>query len=387
MANHQQQTQQQQSTTDSTAITRLQMWADSNHGEGSGAVAGEVVCGGRARPTRVEPDSQEEHVSTMVVAPLNSSSSGATKYGNAKGVTTAMALPAVPVSPPSSPLQVSVQQEAAMNDPELEPSVASMEKTVASPEAAPPIAKAEPESNLKTEANQSAVKVQQSPVGGGAPAAPSAVKIPPLSAMSDGGKDLVESSAKASASAGTTSAPLRLGRGRKQCPSCKATTKSAVKQCRECKHVFSPASSRLRAPPREPKGDDDEPIPARRRLRPSQRLIEYELYEGSGSGADEGNRLSTTRRPSHASNGGGTANRSVDSSASGGRPAVSCGDVSKKLASSGGVDGPAPPPKRSHKRKVRLRHLIKSVTYVDFGFDNNLCFVSRFVAFLRLEKN
>ena len=123
-----------------------------------------------------------------------------------------------------------------------------------------------------------------------------------------------------SAGAGTRSGPLRLGRGRKQCPNCKATTKSAVKQCRECNYIFTPASSRLRAPPREPKENAHEPMPARRRLRPSQRLIEYEVYEGSG--ADDG------------------ANRSVDSS--------SCG-----------VDRKATQPKHSHKHKVRLRHLIR----------------------------
>lgn len=292
----------------------------------------------------------------MVVAPVNRSPSGATKYGNAEGLTAAVGLPAVPVSPPSSPLEVSAQPET-MNNPEQESILASMENTVEFPKAAPPIAKAGLESNSKTQANESAVNVQQSPVGGGTHAAHSAVKIPLLSATSDGGEDFVKSNAKASAGAGMPSAPLRLGRGRKQCPSCKATTKSAVKQCRECKHIFCPASSRLRAPPREPKENADEPMPARRRLRPSQRLIEYELYEGSG--ADEGNRSSTARRPSNIVNGGGNANQSVDSSASGGQPAASYVEVSKKSASSGGVGRPANPPKRSHKRKVRLPHLIR----------------------------
>ena len=119
-----------------------------------------------------------------------------------------------------------------------------------------------------------------------------------------------------SAGAGTRSGPLRLGRGRKQCPNCKTTTKSAVKQCRECRHIFTSASSCSRAPLCEINGNSHEPIPARRKVRPSQRLID------KGSGADEG------------------ANRSVDSS-------------------SGGVNRQATRPKHSHKRKVRLRHLIR----------------------------
>lgn len=168
--------------------------------------------------------------------------------------------------------------------------------------------------------------------------------------------------------------PVRLGRGRKLCPNCHALTKSAVKQCRECKHFFSPASSRLRAPPREPKENEEVSIPARRRLRPSQRLIEYELYEASSASAasavaaaaaagGDGRSQTAARRPLGASSTGGGVNQRVTSGGGGGRAATAGngGMAAKNLASSsceaGGArpaaDGTLQPPKRSHKRKVR----------------------------------
>ncbi|CAM9538590.1 unnamed protein product [Scytosiphon promiscuus] len=96
--------------------------------------------------------------------------------------------------------------------------------------------------------------------------------------------------------------PVRLGRGRKLCPSCKALTKSAVKQCRECKHVFNPASSRLRAQQQhlQPKENEVPALP-RRRHRPSQRLLESLVVASPSSSA---------RRPLAASNTAGGGNQS-----------------------------------------------------------------------------
>ena len=344
MANHQ---QRQQAATDA-AVARLQVWADSKNGEGGTPVTRETVeRGGRAPPTKVEPDLQERHPSAMVVA-AGSTPSGAVAHGKGKGVTAAVTLPAVPVSPPSSPTHVSTQQMVARMASAGAPAAAT---------AAAPVAGAR--SGEKSVVNQqSTVELQESPGGsGGAPTTPAAVEIPLLSAISDG-KESVESNA-AVAIAGPT-APARLGRGRKRCPNCKATTKSAVKQCRECNHVFSPASSRLRAPSQEPKENEDEQMPARRRLRPSQRLIEYELYETSTAAGDESNGppMRSTRRPLGASSAGGDANQRVDSSVSGGRPAMANNAASKTLASTGGAEVPAQLPKRSHKRKVSLASCI-----------------------------
>ena len=148
-------------------------------------------------------------------------------------------------------------------------------------------------------------------------------------------------------------APIRLGRGRKLCPNCKALTKSAVKQCRECGHIFNPVSQRLRAQHREPKENEEVPILPRRRHRPSQRLLEslVEPEEPSSShaatttaaaaGESDGGQAPSalTRRPlGSASNSGGDGNQRVVSTP----PAGGGGSKEQQL------------PKRSHKRKNPL---------------------------------
>lgn len=219
-------------------------------------------------------------------------------------------------------------------------------------------------------------KAVQSPASGGVPATSAGTdksKTPPPSSgmlaetpagvirgVAATGTGVTEGSVVVPRSA--TTGHVRLGRGRKLCPKCGALTKSAVKQCRECDHVFSPASSRSRAVPRLPKENEDV-ITSRRRSRPSQRLMEY-ACDRYGSSAASGSTVTQsglgTRRPLAAStpaNGGGGANHIAASGAGGGRPAAA-DDGMKKLTPNpdersvkGTVEGPVPP-KRTPKRKV-----------------------------------
>lgn len=364
----------QQAVMDAAPAVRNQVW-----GNGNGATTtprdartgGEVVteaAATRARPTTVEPESSDRHLSATVVH------TAAAADDNDDGEVLPAALPlvagaAIPVSPPSSPTHVTSQHDVA--------AVAE--------------AGARAAGEVVPRTDNAVAEVKQSPSGGGVTAAAPGVKIPPPSlpapalARDSGAEEIKEGDGAepatgsgggvSPASAATPVAPpVRLGRGRKLCPNCNALTKSAVKQCRECKHFFSPASSRLRPPTREPKENDEDAIPARRRLRPSQRLIEYELYEAgshpSGGGeADSSSR--SARRPlanfSPANTGGGGNHRMVAGGGGGGRPAAAdAGGVTKKSVAAGGGGGggarsatdgtaPAQPPKRSHKRKVRCR--------------------------------
>lgn len=353
---------QQQAVADAAPVVRNQVWGNANGTTPRDAqTGGEVAVADttRARPTTVEPESSDRHLSAMVVT-----TTGDTAAAAADGAVLPAALPlvagaAIPVSPPSSPTHVTSQHGVAL-------------------------ARARIPGEMVPSTNNAIVEAKQSPSGGGGPAALAGVEIPPSSLPApalarasvaegkegDGGAGSATGSGIGPSSAATPVPPVRLGRGRKLCPNCHALTKSAVKQCRECKHFFSPASSRLRPPAREPKENDEDTIPARRRLRPSQRLIEYELYE-AGSQATGGGDVDSTsrsaRRPlanySPANTAGGGANHHVVSGGGGGgRPAAAdAGAVPKKSVVAGGgggggarsmTDVTGQAPKRSHKRKV-----------------------------------
>ncbi|CAM9640750.1 unnamed protein product [Pylaiella littoralis] len=233
---------------------------------------------------------------------------------------------AIPMSPPSSPTHVAVAP--------VQEQVAAAPATAATP-----------------------MEAEVPPVPSPAPA------IPAVTASVAAVRAPI--SADTPAAAAPAPAPVRLGRGRKLCPNCKALTKSAVKQCRACKHVFSPASARLRAQSREPKENEEVPVLPRRRTRPSQRLLES-LVE---SAQPPPSSAAPARRPLAASSSGGGANQHVDPGAGGGggRPVVGDG-VAIKMACSGSGGGGGggsvrqkqeheqqqQPPKRSHKRKVPL---------------------------------
>lgn len=341
----------------------------------------------RRRTALVEPDSTEEqarHFSPVVTALTvhvetedeRETNSGvhATGGGVSVGINLGGGGAAIPASPPSSPAYVTTAPERVAVGP-----------------------KAAAEAEAKTKGCE-----VSSPSGGGGPAPTALIDLPatPLlpAALLTGAATMkkAEEGEKNSATGAGAGAivvhqlqpprppPVRLGRGRKLCPNCNALTKSAVKQCRECHHFFSPASSRLRPPPRvEPKENENVAMPTRRRVRPSQRLVEYECESmgpsgggagGGGAGAaQEAGRLvgggvtGTTRRPlatSPPSNGGGGTNHIATSGGGGGRPAASDGGrMAKKSASTtgggsgtgGAVSAPVattPTPKRSHKRKV-----------------------------------
>lgn len=349
---------QQQAVADAAPVVRNQVWGNANGTTPRDTQTGRevaVAATARARPTTVEPESSDRHLSTMVVT------SGHPAAAAADGEVLPAALlvvsgAAIPVSPPSSPTHVASQHDVAS-------------------------ARARVPGEVVPSTDNAIVEVKQSPSGGEGPAALAGVEIPPSSLPApaltrasvaeskegDGGAESATGSG-ISPSAATPVPPVRLGRGRKLCPNCHALTKSAVKQCRECKHFFSPASSRLRPPAREPKENDEDTIPARRRLRPSQRLIEYELYEAGSQatgGGDVDSSSRSARRPlanySPANTAGGGANHHVLSGGGGGgRPAeADAGAVTKKSVVAGGAggarsvtDGSAHAPKRSHKRKV-----------------------------------
>lgn len=423
--------QQQQQQQQSMAASAETAWRDAAHGAGlrdsvtcertagvsaapsaTATVAAAATAATRARPATVEPDShhREERRHTPAVAVTTASAAAAPATATAgpstRGGTVAASalLPydgrgsAVPVSPPSSPTHATGQRQTAGG-----PSAAAGAgaATVAGAAGAGGVV-----------AFEESARVHQSPSGGGGPATPAAaVNMPPadlpppaLSATptptpaaaraelgvrsgetavvtagvgaGSGPAALPPSPLLPTGSSPVPAAPaapvpqLRLGRGRKLCPNCNALTKSAVKQCRECQHFFSPASSRLRPPPREPKENEEAPMPPRRRLRPSQRLIEYELSEASpaalareaADGGGCGRSLSASARRPLASTtaGGGGANQRVASGGGGGRPAAAdCAAGKKPLPLGGGNEGrgAVQPPKRSHKRKVGLRVL------------------------------
>lgn len=354
----------------------------------------------RHSPAKVEPDSEVRHRSAVVgesghgvnvnIAAEADVSVGLQLDTNAEADIGAGGA-SIPISPPSSPAHVGMKHGM--------PSEAEKEQ----------LAKAldtDAESNLPV---QIATKVGEgevrSPSGGGgpAPAAPAQVPSTPLPrtalsaamevAAASGGTGESGQEPPAPAAFATPTAtpteegsemltvatvagerlpppPVRLGRGRKLCPNCHALTKSAVKQCRECHHVFSPASSRLRPPPRaEPTENEDVTITSRRRLRPSQRLMEYDCEAAGPSSpvsfGTVGAGSTAIRRPlaANAANGGGGGVNLI-SAGGGGRPAAAggAGGMTKKSTSAGAggegaksaADSMPTPPKRSHKRKVRI---------------------------------
>lgn len=344
------------------------------------AAAAAAAAAPREGPAKVEPDSLHrlERHSMPATTSSNTPSHGADDADVTAADEGAVVTPfgeeggggaAVPVSPPSSPAHV-VTQPDALETP----------GALTTPRVVVPVTTVAEEKELEA-SSKASLEIQQFPSGsGGLASQAGVVKIPSTASL----PSILSVNSK-------KPVPIRLGRGRKLCPNCNALTKSAVKQCRECHHFFSPASSRLRPPPAEPKENEELPIPPRRKLRPSQRLIEYELYEAASSSAGAAVKESNdgrpvARRPLGASNTSGGTNHDVVSSGGGGRPAPADGlGAAKKMAavssgrSSGGgpksvVDGGGmppqqqqqqlQPPKRSHKRKVRELFFLNFVRYL-----------------------
>lgn len=321
---------------------------------------------------------------------------------------------AVPVSPPSSPAYVDTRhepsadgmKEMARTGSESEP--LDVKDEVGSPSGGggpapttPPTEVLSTPSPSPAEPSAAAAATVASPtavVATDAAGLKSDESIRDLSttANSDSVVGIVDGEPKTTSASVPTAAvprpppPIKLGRGRKLCPNCHALTKSAVKQCRECNHVFSPASSRLRPSSRTaPKVVEEVTISSRRRLRPSQRLIEYECEAvgpsssssaaGSAGGAaqvagdtDGAAAAATVAEPqlllpTNAANGGGGGANLIAASGGGGggRPAAvsGAGGMTKTSTPTGpggsgaksARDSAGAPPKRSHKRKVSCR--------------------------------
>ncbi|CAB1116148.1 unnamed protein product [Ectocarpus sp. CCAP 1310/34] len=304
---HQPHEQQQQQAADVAGIVKPQAWCAANS---------------------VEPDSQDDqqhqqrynskqHAMVLVADDLAASAEVKREAGGGGGGSGA----AIPISPPSSPTHVA---------PTRLPAAAEAQEVVAAVVEAP-----KPE----TAAAAAAAQALPSPPAPGLPA----------SAVAEGVGGPVSSSGPPAAAV-----PVRLGRGRKLCPSCKALTKSAVKQCRLCHHVFNPVS-RMRAQHREPKENEDAPVLPRRRHRPSQRLLESRVVsaaagpqEAAPTGGEAAvGRAASGRRPLAAFMGGGDTNQRVASGAMAATPVAT--NKTGAVSASG-----EQAPKRSHKRKVPL---------------------------------
>ncbi|CAM9119346.1 unnamed protein product [Ectocarpus sp. 12 AP-2014] len=312
---HQPHEQQQQQAADVAGMVRPQAWYAANS---------------------VEPDSQDDQQQQQIlsskqhamvfVADDPAASAEEEKREAAAFAAAAGSGAAIPMSPPSSPTHVAPTRLSA---------AAEAQEVVAAVVEAP-----KPETAAAAAA---AAQEVQSPPAPGLPA----------SAVVEGGGGPVSSSGPPAAAA-AAAVPVRLGRGRKLCPSCKALTKSAVKQCRLCHHVFNPVS-RMRAQHRQPKENEDAPVLPRRRHRPSQRLLESRVVSAAtnpqvaapagGEGAVGG--AASARRPLAAFNGGGDTNQRV---ASGAMAATTVATKRTGAVSASGEQAP----KRSHKRKVPL---------------------------------
>lgn len=369
-----------------------------------------VATAGGSRETNGNMATEEEEAN-ITVGPSVDTKISNKDSSNRSGSRGGSGGAAIPVSPPSSPAYVATQH---MPVPEaMKEARGAGAETVGAEEAKEDVSvllvsnvtKAEVESSSgvgKPVAPTKPIGVPATaiPPSAGVPSPAAATTVNTVVAATDAGStgdSSKQTQASAIAAPDTTTRPpppVKLGRGRKLCPNCHALTKSAVKQCRECNHIFSPACSRLRPAPRaDPKEIEDLTVTSRRRLRPSQRLIEYECEAvgpsslaptgasggapgavvatvatvAASSEAGKGPGLGTATRRPLATNimnaGGGGANLIAASGVGGGgKPAAAggAGGMTKKslAAGTGGSgaksagDGAAAPPKRSHKRKV-----------------------------------